>query len=169
VWIFAYGSLIFRPAFEHVERRRAFVRGWARRFWQASPDHRGTESAPGRVATLVEDATSTCGGVAYRIAPAEAPGILAALDEREKAGFAQRLLALYEDPGRAPFAHGITWVADRTNPWFTPEPSERAIAEVVRTRVGPSGPNREYVLALRDALRELAIEDPHVETVADAL
>ena len=51
-WIFGYGSLVWRPAFPHAERRAANVRGWVRRFWQGSPEHRGVRDAPGRVLTL---------------------------------------------------------------------------------------------------------------------
>jgi hypothetical protein len=80
VWIFAYGSLIFRPGFAFTERRRAFVRGFARRFWQASPDHRGVPDAPGRVVTLVPAETATCGGCAYTVPAAHAAEVLDALD-----------------------------------------------------------------------------------------
>jgi cation transport regulator ChaC len=36
LWIFGYGSLVWRPEFPHVERCPAYVRGWTRRFWQGS-------------------------------------------------------------------------------------------------------------------------------------
>src|SRR5689334_3397594 len=104
VWIFGYGSLIFRPGFSYVERRRAFVTGFARRFWQGSPDHRGSLERPGRVVTLVPVEAGVCGGVAYRIESAAAPSILDGLDFRERAGFERRTVALLEEPSRGAFA-----------------------------------------------------------------
>jgi glutathione-specific gamma-glutamylcyclotransferase len=169
MWIFAYGSLIFRPSFAFLERRRAYVRGWARRFWQGSPDHRGIPSAPGRVVTLVPDSDEICGGCAYRIDAAVAEPILAELDFREQAGFARRMLAVHAAPHMAPFADGITWVAETSNAHFLGPLPEREIAAYVRDRHGPSGSNREYVLRLRDALRELEVTDAHVEEVAHHL
>lgn len=171
MWIFAYGSIIFRPAFPFVERRRAFVRGWARRFWQGSPDHRGVPEAPGRVVTLIPDASETCGGCAYRIDPAEAETILRELDVREQAGFERRKLALYDGPHAeaATFADGLTWVAGAHNPHFAGPLPERDIAAIIRERRGPSGPNAEYALKLREALRALEIEDAHVEAIGRLL
>jgi len=64
VWVFGYGSLIWRPAMAYVARRASRIDGWARRFWQASTDHRGTVEAPGRVLTLVES-DGAVWGMAY--------------------------------------------------------------------------------------------------------
>ena len=67
LWLFGYGSLIWRPASPFVERRPASARGYARRFWQGSTDHRGVPEAPGRVVTLLPSAGDRCEGVAYRV------------------------------------------------------------------------------------------------------
>lgn len=173
IWIFAYGSLIFRPSFEHLERRPAVISGWARRFWQGSPDHRGVPEAPGRVVTLVPMEGAACAGVAYRIAREGSEEVLAALDHREIAGFVKRTLPVFEPadaraterPSR-PFAEAITYVADETNPHFLGPLDERGIAEHVKKSHGPSGPNVEYVLRLRAALAELGHVDEHVEAIA---
>jgi cation transport regulator ChaC len=166
MWIFAYGSLIYRPSFPYLVRQRAFLPGWARRFWQGSPDHRGVPEAPGRVVTLVPAEGETCGGCAYRIDPAVTDEVLTALDERESAGFDRIRREVLDAPGGAPFAEALVYVADATNPHFLGPLDERAIASWVRRSKGPSGPNADYVLQLHDALAELGIEDAHVEQIA---
>jgi cation transport regulator ChaC len=166
MWIFAYGSLIFRPSFAFLERRRAFVAGFARRFWQGSPDHRGVPGAPGRVVTLVPLEGATCGGCAYRIDPRDADAILEELDEREQAGFERRMLPLRDGPDALPFGEGLTWIADHTNEHFLGSLPEHEIASVIRERRGPSGANAEYALRLLEALRALEVIDDHVEEIA---
>jgi cation transport regulator ChaC len=167
MWIFAYGSLIFRPSFVYLERRTAYLPGFARRFWQGSPDHRGVPGAPGRVVTLVPCEGEACGGVAYRIDPGGADEVLRALDERESAGFDRLHREVLDGapPGGAVFAEALVYVASATNPHFLGPLEEREIAAWVAKSRGPSGANADYVLRLHDALAELGIRDPHVEAI----
>lgn len=165
MWIFAYGSLIFRPSFPFLERRPAFLPGWARRFWQGSPDHRGVPEAPGRVVTLVPADREVCGGCAYRIDPALADEILTALDAREAAGFERLLRDVLDAPAGRAFAEALVYVASADNPHFLGPLDERAIAEWVAKSHGPSGPNADYVLSLHRALAELDVVDPHVDAI----
>jgi cation transport regulator ChaC len=165
-WIFGYGSLVWRPAFEHRERVPGSIRGFARRFWQGSPDHRGVPHAPGRVVTLVPEPDAICWGMGYRVSPEVHEGVLAALDERESGGFERRHVELcFPDASRAP-ATALVYVAPEGNPNFLgPAPIEEMAAQVLTAR-GRSGANSEYVLRLADALRELGVEDDHVFELA---
>ena len=160
LWIFGYGSLVWRPAFPFAERRGAWIDGFARRFWQGSIDHRGVPGAPGRVVTLEPEPNARCFGVAYRIADEETPRVLEGLDHRERGGYERRRLPLFFTDGAV--AHGLVYVATPDNPnYLGPAPLEAIAAQVACAR-GPSGPNAEYVLRLAGALRELAAEDEHV-------
>jgi cation transport protein ChaC len=165
MWIFAYGSLIFRPSFPYLERRRAFLPGWARRFWQGSPDHRGVPGAPGRVVTLVPALGEVCGGCAYRIDEATEATTLAALDEREAAGFERLKRDVLDAPAGAVFAEALVYVAGATNAHYLGPLDEREIAAWVRRSHGPSGANIDYVLRLHEALAAEGARDPHVDAI----
>lgn len=163
-WVFGYGSLVWRPAFDHAERVAGFIEGFARRFWQASPDHRGVPEAPGRVVTLVSEPGARCHGVAYRLPPSQEEEILAALDHREQNGYARHRVRVHAATGRM-IDGAIVWIATKDNPSFVGPESVPAIAAVVRTAVGPSGSNREYVQRLAEALAAISgpdLGDPHV-------
>ncbi|HEX7838677.1 MAG TPA: gamma-glutamylcyclotransferase [Kofleriaceae bacterium] len=171
VWVFGYGSLIWRPAMAHVARRAGRVNGWARRFWQASTDHRGTASAPGRVLTLVES-EGVVWGMAYAIERAAWPQTEAALELREQQGYARLTidigLAAGEQAGRlVETVVGLMYVATPANPYFIgPEPLE-VTADIVRRSHGPSGSNLDYVLELDRTLAGMGAEDPEVNALAE--
>jgi cation transport regulator ChaC len=171
VWIFGYGSLIWRPAMAYAARRAGRVEGWARRFWQASTDHRGTLEAPGRVLTLVE-AKGAVWGAAYAIGRAEWPAIEAALEVREQQGYARLTVDLglaggEQAGGVVETVSGLVYLATPANPYFIgPEPLE-ATAEIVRRSRGPSGSNVDYVLELERALAAMGAADPEVSALAE--
>lgn len=156
VWLFGYGSLIFKAGFDYIERRPAAISGWARRFWQGSHDHRGTPGAPGRVLTLVEQPGGICQGMAYLIAPQ----VFAQLDVREKNGYLRQPTTLTFADGAQ--ASGVVYVATADNAAYLGAASDADIAARIATSSGPSGPNRDYLLNLAAALRALSYEDAHV-------
>ena len=166
-WVFGYGSLIFRPAFPFLERRAGFIRGYVRRFYQGSTDHRGVPGAPGRVVTLIREAEGSCNGVLYRVDARERETVLATLDHREQGGYTRLDVEAFFDGGGAVTA--LTYFADAENPNYLGSASVAEIAAQVRSARGPSGANDDYVKRLAAALRELGVEDKHVFAVESAI
>ena len=165
LWLFGYGSLLWRPDFPYEERVHGYVVGFARRFWQGSTDHRGVPGAPGRVVTLVPDPDARCWGTAYRVAPSAEEQVLARLDTREQGGYERHLTTVHaEVPVEA-----LVYIAGPENPNYLGPASIEVIAEQVISSRGPSGDNLEYVLRLADALTDMGADDPHVTELAQRL
>lgn len=156
VWLFGYGSLIYLVDFPYLESRPASIRGWSRRFWQGSHDHRGTEEHPGRVVTLIEEAGAVCGGLAFLVEAA----VFRQLDEREKNGYLRLAAEMTFEDGST--ATALTYIATPDNAAWLGEASEYQIARHIHGATGPSGSNRDYLLELAGALRELGQHDRHV-------
>jgi len=164
MWIFGYGSLIFRPSFPFVERRPAWLGGWARRFWQLSTDHRGVPEAPGRVVTLVREEGARCWGVAYRLAPELVEDTLRHLDHREQGGYERH--EVEAETAEGPIST-LIYLAGPQNPQFLESNSLEEIAAIIRSASGPSGSNRSYIEALAAALTEAGEHDAHVHALAE--
>jgi cation transport regulator ChaC len=156
-WVFGYGSLIYKVDFPFVQRAPASIRGWHRRFWQGSHDHRGTPCSPGRVVTLLEEPGAVCRGVAYLIEHE----VFEHLDHREKNGYERHpvdiVLAHSEE-----LVKGVIYVATEDNHAYLGPAHLQEVASHIEQASGPSGSNRDYVLQLAAALRELGDHDPHV-------
>ncbi len=167
LWVFGYGSLVWSPEFAYVEKRAGMIRGYWRRFWQGSTDHRGTPSGPGRVVTLVPAEAGHCWGMAYRVSSDERASVLANLDHRERGGFSRERVEVRFGPARVVAAW--VYIATHSNPNYLGPASEIDIANQIRASHGPSGPNREYAMRLADSLRAIGADDDHVFAVAALL
>lgn len=167
LWVFGYGSLIWRPDMPVVIDYRAAVSNWSRRFWQGSHDHRGTVDSPGRVLTLVPMPGQQCTGRVFGIAPKDRQQTLAELDHREKNGYERQQLTVHTDEIGAVSA--LTYIAPENNPAWLGDASDESIATQIRHAHGPSGPNREYVLSLYESLQADGIEDAHIGAIAHLL
>jgi glutathione-specific gamma-glutamylcyclotransferase len=167
-WVFGYGSIMWRPDIPHTRAEPALLAGWARRFWQGSEDHRGVPGAPGRVVTLVPDAHGSTWGMVYEVPRLAHARVMTYLDHREQGGYTRtQVVVRPRSPGLGPLSC-TAYVGDATNPHYLgPAPLPEMAAQIVAAR-GPSGRNIDYLRALRDALRDLHLPDPHIESLSAA-
>jgi len=165
LWVFGYGSIIWRPDIPFSAAYSATAVGWARRFWQGSHDHRGTPDSPGRVLTLVPIAGERCEGKVFAVPQATAADTLAKLDWREKNGYERQ--CLHVETGELGTLEAITYIAHENNvAWLGDAPSE-TIAKQISESKGPSGSNSDYVMSLHDALLADNIHDAHIKEIVD--
>lgn len=163
IWLFGYGSLIYKVDFPFLEQRPASIDGWVRRFWQGSHDHRGTPEAPGRVVTLIQKPGAVCKGMAFRVSPA----VFEHLDHREKNGYLRLSVGLTFDDGSQ--SDGLVYIATEDNEAFLGEAADVDIARQIARAVGPSGPNSEYLFCLADSLRRLGDDCSHTFAIESHL
>jgi len=163
LWVFAYGSIIWRVDFPYIEQQPAYIKNWTRRFWQGSTDHRGIPGRPGRVVTLVSDPGEVCRGRAYRVSQDRQDEVLASLDHREKGGYERLVIDIFFS--EANFTPGVTYHATPENPNYLGEAPYCDIAKQITSAHGPSGSNTEYIYKLHESLQQMNATDNHVNSV----
>ncbi|MEJ0013964.1 MAG: gamma-glutamylcyclotransferase [Bauldia sp.] len=167
-WVFGYGSLMWRPGFDHVEAAPARLAGAHRALCIYSWVHRGTQQRPGLVLGL--DRGGACRGVAYRVAGDKREGVLAYLRERELVTDVYReAVRPVHLIGQAKTVDAIAYVVDRTHEQYAGNLPREKLLEIVKGAVGKSGNNVDYVIATVRHMRSVGIHDPTLEWLADAL
>ena len=162
VWIFAYGSLIWKPACDFVEMRTGLVRGWHRAFCLGWNNRfRGSDEKPGLMLAL--DRGGACNGVLYRLPPGRIDECMTRLLEREMSwlpsSFPPRWVKATSGDRTI---RAITFCIDRNSGRYVSGLSIDRIAEVLATAVGSRGSMAEYLFATVRHLEEMGIHDPHL-------
>ncbi len=167
LWIFGYGSLMWRPGFAHAEARPAHVAGLHRTLCVYSWVHRGTETEPGLVLGL--DRGGACRGVAFRVEADRQAETIAYLRAREQVTnvYLEIVRKARLDDGRV--VPALTYVVDRDHAQYAGRLSPKAQLALVSRARGQSGENRDYVLRTVDHLDELDIHDSNLAWLAERL
>jgi cation transport protein ChaC len=167
LWVFGYGSLMWRPGFPFVERRHAHLHGYHRSLCIFSHVHRGTPDNPGLVLGL--DRGGRCHGVAFRIASHEAEATIHYLREREQATavYLERRLPVRLDDGQRVSA--LAYVADRRHAQYAGRLSFGEVLMLVRQGRGVSGHNPDYVRSTHEHLVGMGIVDPLLRRITETL
>lgn len=156
IWVFGYGSLLWKPGFEFVEKRPALLYGYHRSFCIYSDYYRGTAENRGLVLGL--DRGGSCQGLAFRIAPEVAHGILDYLWDREMitSVYDLRVMSAHSDAGPV---RCRTFVANRMHEEYAGRLPQDEIVRMIRRGVGVTGSNREYLENTVGHLDALGIGD----------
>ena len=168
LYVFGYGSLIWKPGFPFVSSHPALLHGFHRRFCILSHRYRGTPEVPGLVLGL--DRGGSCRGVVFQVAPGDAAAVLAYLEEREMTGnvYQRRLLPVQLLDGGGT-RRALTFVADRGATAYCGALDPRAAAAAIGRGHGVMGPNREYLLNTVSHLRALGVRDAGLDRIAALL
>lgn len=163
MWVFAYGSLMWRPDFRHAEIRPAVLRGYHRRLCVYSVTYRGTRERPGLVFGL--DRGGSCRGRGLRVAAPDVDDVVAYLYEREMINrvYHPRMVGL--DLAGGERVEALAFVADRSHEQYAGKIADAAAAALVLQGEGRGGHCIEYLRNTAEHLAELGIRDRHLERV----
>ena len=169
LWVFGYGSLMWRPGFDYLERVEARLIGAHRALCVYSFDHRGTPEKPGLVLGL--DRGGACRGIAFRVAAAERERTIAYLREREQVTMvyreAMRRVWLKCAPARQ--VQALCYMVDRSHPQYSGRLTLDQQIHHVRDGHGQSGANRDYVIATVAALETMGYRESELHLLAERL
>jgi glutathione-specific gamma-glutamylcyclotransferase len=163
LWVFAYGSLMWDPAIDFAEVRRAWLPGYARRFILCDiHGARGTREAPGLMAAL--DRGEGCHGLAFRV-PAES------VEEETRNLWAREMVLPSYVPSILPVdLHGervmaLAFLADHGSDMIRADLSREQQVRFLATGNGFLGTSREYLENIVRQFGVLGIEDPEISTL----
>ena len=168
-WVFAYGSLMWRPGIEFEERRTALLHGLHRALCVYSHVHRGTPEQPGLVLGL--DRGGCCRGVAFRIAAARWTETVKYLREREQVTsvYIETIRPITLEGKESRRVPALAYVIDRGHLQYAGKLPLEEQLRLIRAGRGRSGANPDYVLSTADHLKELGLQDHALEWLATRL
>jgi glutathione-specific gamma-glutamylcyclotransferase len=132
MFIFGYGSLIWKAGFPYSTKQPGFILNYVRRFWQTSSDNRGTPAAPGLVVTLIpyeewmlkykesdphgSETEAKVWGTLYKVPEEHVESVKAQLDHREKDGYCTTEIDVYLKDGSV--VRSMLYIATTDNTSF---------------------------------------------------
>ncbi len=156
LWIFGYGSLIWRPDFAYAERRAATVHGWHRALKMWSRVNRGTPECPGLVFGMLSG--GSCRGMVFRVDHSHARQVMVNLWQREM------VLGVY-DPRwlncRTPqgAVRALAFTLSRKSPSHTGVLADEEYRRIFAQASGIYGTTRDYAEATHAELQRMGIHD----------
>jgi cation transport protein ChaC len=169
LWVFGYGSLMWKPGFEFIEQVAARLIGEHRALCVYSFDHRGTPEKPGLVLGL--DRGGACRGVAFRVAAKHRGDTMDYLRGREQSTHVYRevMRSVWLENEARLRVSALTFVVDRGHVQYAGRLSLAEQLRLVKQGHGRSGNNRDYVLSTVTSIEAQGFRDPQLHQLAALL
>jgi cation transport protein ChaC len=166
LWVFGYGSLMWRPGFAFVEQVPARLIGEHRALCVYSFDHRGTPEKPGLVLGL--DRGGACRGIAFRVAAKRRDDTVDYLRRREQTTHVYRevMRSVWLENEARQRVSALAYVVDRGHIQYAGRLSLAEQLRYVRQGHGRSGNNRDYVLSTVKSIEAQGFRDPQLHQLA---
>lgn len=166
LWIFGYGSLIWRPGFEFAEQRRAKVHGWHRALKMWSRINRGTAERPGLVFALLSG--GSCQGMVFRVPKEQGEAVLRQLWPREMslATYDPRWLVCQTSHGPV---RALAFTLSRKSPSHTGLLTEAEYRRIFAESSGIYGTTLDYAHRTHEELRRHEIRDRALERLLNLM
>ncbi|CAG5866336.1 glutathione-specific gamma-glutamylcyclotransferase 1-like [Menidia menidia] len=173
LWIFGYGSLVWKPDFPFIRSKIGYIEGYKRRFWHGDDFHRGDKERPARVVTLVADKEASTWGVAYEVPESQIKESLQYLNMREVVlgGYKTEMVEFNpKEKSQGPLL-ALVYIATSDNPIYLGPASDKEIAAQISICRGNTGHNMEYLLRLVEFMRLCCpeVEDEHLFSIEAAV
>lgn len=167
LWLFAYGSLIWRPDFDFIEQRPATLHGYHRSLCLWSRVNRGTPETPGVVFALEQG--GRCEGVAYRVAADQVKSIFPPLWQREMPCGSYNPEWIECEVSHGASVSALAFVINPNTEAYVPAMPINQLRQVIHQARGINGPCIDYVLQTASALKQARIADPELEFLVQHL
>ncbi|XP_076873705.1 glutathione-specific gamma-glutamylcyclotransferase 1 [Brachyhypopomus gauderio] len=172
LWIFGYGSLVWKPDFKYKRSKVGYIQGYKRRFWHGDNFHRGNDDVPGRVVTLLEEEDACTWGVAFEVTGSQVEESLKYLNVREavRGGYVTRVVEFIPRGENQVPVQALVYIATADNPIYLGPASVEEIAAQISVSKGKTGHNIEYLLRLADFMRQSCpdVDDHHLFSIEAA-
>jgi glutathione-specific gamma-glutamylcyclotransferase len=169
LWVFGYGSLMWRPGFDFIGQFSARLIGEHRALCVYSFDHRGTPEKPGLVLGL--DRGGACRGIAFRVAAARRSETIEYLRSREQTTNVYRevMRSVWLENEARERVSALAYVVDRGHLQYAGRLSLAEQVRYVRQGHGRSGNNRDYVLSTVQSIEAQGFRDRQLHQLASML
>jgi cation transport protein ChaC len=166
LWVFGYGSLMWRPGFEFIEQVPARLIGEHRALCVYSFDHRGTPEKPGLVLGL--DRGGACRGIAFRVAANRRADTVEYLRSREQTTsvYHEVMRSVWLENEARERVSALAYVVDRGHVQYAGRLSLADQLRFVQQGHGRSGNNRDYVLSTVKAIEAEGFSDQQLHQLA---